>query len=228
MWLMTTKGRPLAAQAVIEQCLATHMRQPAIMYVDKDPKGYDFTLPDNWTKVEGTGNLAGSKRYVFENFPDERTYGWMADDNWPLTPYWSYIVEDMADPWYLVHCRDNWISDQDRNALHETRNLGGGICWGGELVRAVGWWAPPKITQASIDWAWTSLVGKTCLGVYLHNVIVRHDNWDSGRRMKDKTDEWGDHMKPDIATIRAWIESDNFIHTQERIIREYQEYITGE
>ena len=235
MWLMTTKGRPQAARKAIQQCWDTGMRQPAVMYVDGDPAGYDFTLPDNWTRYEGNGNLAGSKRYLFETYPHERIYGWLADDNWPETPDWSYIVEDRAYPWYLIHCQDKWMSEHRTQwyALRETTNLGAGTCWGGELVRAVGWWSPPNITQASIDWAWTSLVGKTPLGVYLHNVIVRHDNWRTGRRAQDSNDTSiiAETMTPfvrkDIDTIRNWIGSDDFQQTRERVLHGYQKYITG-
>jgi len=230
---MTTKGRPKAAQQVLDECWQTGMRQPAVMYVDGNPAGYDFQLPDNWKKVEGNGNLAGSKQWVFTNYPNERVYGWLADDNHPKSPNWSYIIEEVAHPWHLVHCRDRWISREDKHALEETRNLGGGICWGGELVRCVGWWAPPGIIQASIDWAWTSLVGKTALGVYLDNVIVEHHNWRTGKRKMDANDEtiiqetMPDFVKRDIETVRNWINSKDFKRTQERIIREYTRYITG-
>lgn len=231
MWLMTTKGRPKAAERTLSACWDTGMRQPGIVYVDKDPTGYDdIKLPPNWSMVFGDGNLAGSKRYVLEHYPDERCYGWVADDNYPETMYWSYTVEDIAVPWRLVHCRDRWVSEMNHanyRALVRTRNLGGGICWGGDLIRSVGWWAPPGITQASIDWCWTSLVGDSPLSVYLAGVYVRHDNWNTGKRAKDKTDEWGPHMQPDIARIGAYIKTAEFRILRERLIREYNEYITG-
>jgi hypothetical protein len=224
MWLMTTKGRPQAAKQVLDECWQMGMRQKAVMYVDGDPTGYDFKLPDNWQCIKGKASLAGSKQWVFKNFPDEGCYGWMADDNHPVTKHFSYYIEDVARPWKLVHCRDEWLSNKNelkRKQLYETGILSAGVCWGGDLVRCVGWWAPPNIIQASIDWTWTSLIQQSPLGVYLHNVTVKHDNWDSGRRAKDKTDEWGPHMKRDIATIRAFIKSAEFAKIKERIRREY-------
>jgi len=229
MWLMTTKNRPKAAEQTLQACWDTGMRQPGIVYVDgPDHKQYDnIKLPDNWEMVKwvdvgGIGNLAGSKQYVFENYPDERVYGWVSDDNIPITPEWSYIIEDRADPWFLVHCRDMWLSENDdtRKPLEETRNLGGGICWGGDLVRCVGWWAPPGIIQGSIDWTWTSMVGDTPLGVYLHDVIVRHDNWRTGKREKDDNDNVKKpHVLKDIAYISVFRQSKEFATIKERVYR---------
>ena len=237
MWLMTTKGRPKAAKAAIDACWDTGMRQPAVMFVDGDPAGYDFTLPDNWELVEGRkvskiGNLGGSKVYILERFPDERVYGWMADDNYPVTPGWSGIVEEKAAPWRLVHCRDDYVSDPNVikggvAQLQATRNLGGGICWGGELIRCVGWWCPPGIVQAGIDWTWTSLVGGTAIGLYLPDVLVRHNNYRTGRRPEDATDVWGAWMKPDLERTERFIHSREFRIIKERIMREYDNYVSG-
>ena len=197
MWLMTTKNRPKAAEIALAACWDTGMKQPGVVYVDgQNHSPYDdIKLPPNWTMVKfvdvgGIGNLAGSKQYVFETYPDERVYGWVADDNFPVTNNWCAMVEEIAHPWRLVHCRDDFVSltGSGKDSLRETRNLGGGICWGGDLVRCVGWWAPPGIIQGSIDWAWTSLVGTTDMGVYLPDVIVRHDNYRTGRRQKDDND----------------------------------------
>ena len=237
MWLMTTKGRPLAAERVVSMCWATGMRQNAIMFVDGDPKGYDEkSLPDNWELVIGAnvnhrGNLAGSKQYAFKRFPDEKHYGWMADDNYPQTQDWSYIIEEIAGAWHLVHCKDNFVSEMDyanKELLYRTLNLGGGICWGGDLIRSVGYWAPPGIIQGSIDWFWTSLCGDTPLGIYLHNVTVKHDNWRTGRRAKDDNDNLEkDFVKKDVAHMTAYLKTQGFAELKERVLNEYHRSITA-
>jgi len=237
MWMMTTKGRPLAAERVVNACWNTGMRQKAIMFVDGDPAGYNqIKLPDNWEMVLGCdvnhrGNLAGSKQFIFQNYPDERCYGWMADDNIPKTQYWSYIIEDVACPWYLVHCRDGWISEMpfpDNDILYRTGNLGGGICWGGDLVRSVGFLAPPGIVQAGIDWFWTSLCRDTPIGIYLHNVTVWHYNWRTGERDKDDNDNLEKpHIEDDLAYMKKYLASQGFDELRERVMREYHDYITG-
>lgn len=228
MWLMTSKGRAKAAERVMEACWATGMRQKAILYVDGPMAGYEsIKLPDNWSTMNGTGNLAGSYNQMVREFPD-RCYGWMADDNIPVTPYWSYIVEEVCGAWHLVHCRDEWVSEmneQNRKLLYQTSNLGGGICWGGDLIRTVGYWAMPGVVQAGIDWMWTAMVGGTPIGIYLHNVTVRHDNYRTGKRQKDKTDEWGSWMQPDIDKTRAFIQSAEFRLLKERVLREYLEAV---
>jgi len=237
MWMMTTKDRPKAAEKTLSACWQTCMKQPGIMYVDGTGEGYDsIAIPDNWEVVYHRdlgdfGNLAASKQYVFKRFPDERVYGWLADDIYPETEYWSYIVEEMAYPWKLVHCKDGFVSDMDfanYQLLTRTRNLGGGTCWGGDLLRSVGWWAPPGIIQGSIDWFWTSLVGDTPLGVYLSGVSVRHDNWRTGRRDKDENDNLShEYVKRDIAHIGRMVKTDEFAKMRERVLNEYRDYVTG-
>jgi hypothetical protein len=124
------------------------------------------------------------------------------------------MVEELAYPWRLVHCQDKFVSDPDvirtgMFQLENTFNLGGGMCWGGELVRFVGWWAPPGIIQGSIDWAWTSLVGGTPLGLYVHEIIVRHDNWRTGRRIKDDNDDLTKaFIQADVAHIAKYRETE--------------------
>ena len=214
------------------------MRSPGVVYVDgENHTQYDgIELPVNWKMVKwvdvgGIGNLAGSKNYIFENYPDERVYGWIADDNIPITPGWCEMVEDAACPWNLVHCKDEFISlsSSGRDALKETRNLGGGICWGGELIRCVGWWAPPGIIQASIDWAWTSLLGCTGIGIYREDITVLHNNWRTGRREKDANDDTiidgkkPPHVLKDISRVAGWRKSDDFKQTRERLLREYNQ-----
>ena len=218
----------------MQACWDTGMRQPGVVFVDgPDHEQYDsIKLPPNWLLVKwvdigGCGNLAGSKRYIMEKYPQEKVYGWLADDNVPETMNWCQTVEEIAHPWHLVHCRDYFVSDFPNGVriLQETRNLGGGICWGGELVRCVGWWAPPGVVQGSIDWAWTSLVLGTTIGVYKHDIIVRHDNWRTGRRTQDEND---DLTKPfivkDVNHIAKYRESPEFLAIRERVIREYKQY----
>ena len=236
MWLMTTKGRAKAAENALAACWSTGMRQSGIVFVDgEDTAAYDdIKLPPNWSMVKwvdvgGIGNLAGSKQYVFEHYPDERVYGWMADDNIPVTENWSYKIEELAYPWRLVHCRDMWISEESLSSLDQlkrTINLGGGICWGGELIRCVGWWAPPGIIQGSIDWAWTSLVGNTPLGLYVHDIIVRHDNWRTGRREKDDNDDLTKaYIRADVAHIDQYRRTPEFKQKKVKVLREYQKYL---
>lgn len=217
MWLLTSKGRPDAAKRTIEECRQTGMTQKAILYVDGDPQGYNFTLPSNWSVIYGCGNLSGSMQYVFTAYPDEKVYGWLADDNHPITHGWCQEVERAAEPFYLVHCRDMYASEMDYRSLIASRNLGAGLCWGGELVRTVGFWSPPFLIQAGIDWFWTSLVSDTPLGVYRPDITVRHDNYRTGRREKDAVDEWDTHMQPDIDKMKKYRKSAEFRVLKKRI-----------
>lgn len=228
MWLLTTKGRPAQAKQVLDECWETGMRQNAWIYVDGDQTGYDFTLPDNWLMIFGDGNLSGSMQGVFKAYPDERCYGWLADDIHPQTKYWSYYLEDLAAPWRLAHAQDHYISDmkaRDSYCLLTGANLGTGLCWGGELVRCVGHWAPEFVIQGGIDWFWTCIVRNSPLAIYQHNVILKHDNWRTHNRPKDKTDDWGPWVQPDIDRMRAYLKSAEFTRVREQALKGYLDYV---
>ena len=76
------------------------------------------------------------------------------------------------------------------------------MCWGGDLVRAVGWWALPGVYQGGIDDAWIHLAHRVFdVKKYVPDVIVEHMSYRNAKRPKDYTDEW--IRSPEI---QAWVD----------------------
>jgi hypothetical protein len=165
-------------------------------------------------------------QYAFTTYPDATHYGWLADDTRPRTRNWDTQLEAAAGEWGLAYARDLWFSESpiERNGLEVGNNLSSGLCWGGELVRTVGWWATPGLRQAGIDMAWLDIVRPLGLHRYRHDIVVEHLNWRTGKREKDAGDDWsrGDdnYVDRDLAAKNEWAWSTDFRLLLKRVARE--------
>lgn len=191
------------------------MTSRGILWVDADAERYrHIRLPDNWIRHDALewGSIAPAMEWVLERYPDASQYGWLADDTVPQTPQWDTKLEAAAGDWKLAYACDLWLSEKPKTlrSLAQGRNLSSGLCWGGNLVRTVGWWALPGVRQAGIDTAWTALVKPLRLYRYVPRVIVEHRNWRTGKRDKDEGDEWTrpdapDYVDHDLKVRERWV-----------------------
>jgi hypothetical protein len=149
-------------------------------------------------------------QWVYNNYPDATQYGWLADDTRPRTPSWDRLLEAAAGNWNLSYANDQWLSKDpiERDRLLLGYNLSSGLCWGGNLVRAVGWWALPGVRQAGIDTAWCDIARTFDLHKYQDDIVVEHWNWRTGKRRKDAGDSWqrdgADYIEKDLKAKDDW------------------------
>jgi hypothetical protein len=228
IWLLSTRGRPHAAQEVLDACEATGMRSHGLVYVDETVEDYrELRLPPNWRlhAEPEWGSIGASMRYCLRQYPRASRYGWLADDTVPRTPGWDTTLEKAAGDWALAYADDRFIArmgDYWRDQLMTGTELSAGLCWGGDLVRTVGWWCPPWLTQAGIDTTWTALIHELGLGRFVDGVVVEHKQWRSGKRQRDTGDDWtrpdvGHYVQADIDARDAWCSSGAFADALERI-----------
>lgn len=217
IWLLSTRGRPDEAQATIDACARTGMTSPGVVYTDgtRYPR---LRLPRNWEahhEPEWLG-LQGSMQWCFETFPDATAYGWLADDTRPRSDGWDRGLEQAAGRWNLAYANDLWFAADSHEAarLADGFNLSSGLCFGGDLVRAVGWWALPGVRQAGIDTAWTEIVRPLGLHRYRPDIVVEHLNWRTGKRPRDDGDDWESHgVEEDLARRNQWLWSNDYRET---------------
>jgi hypothetical protein len=192
------------------------MTSPGVVYVDETVDEYqDIRLPANWSiHYEPVwGSLQASMSWCYDNYPDAAQYGWLADDVRPRTTGWDKLLEDAAADWCLSYARDMWLSESPSllAELEDGTNLSSGLCWGGELVRTVGWWALPGVRQAFIDVAWCRIVEPHNLHRYMGHVTVEHLNYRTGKRPMDAIDDWSrdgdDYVGRDIEVGYQWLGS---------------------
>ncbi len=214
IWLLSTRRRPELAQEAIDACMDAGMTSPGVVYVDEDNGSYDkLRLPKNWSihREPEWLSLQGSMQWCFNKYPDATQYGWLADDTHPRTHGWDKMLEAEADGWRLSYANDLWFSDNpgEVEQLEKGNNLSSGLCWGGDLVRAVGWWALPGVIQAGIDMAWLDIVRPFGLHRYRPDIVVEHLNWRTKKRPYDETDQWerpgvGNYIDRDLDVKNQW------------------------
>lgn len=203
------------------------MVSPGVVYVDEDNGSYrDLKLPKNWRvhREPEWRSLQGALEWCLAEYPDASQYGWLADDTRPRTTGWDRMLEAEAADWNLAYARDLWISEEPAEAVRLVlgKNLSSGLCWGGELVRTVGWWALPGVRQAGIDTAWCEIARPFGLHRYVENVVVEHLNWRTGKRKKDETDNWDrdgiGYVDRDIVATREWLASEDYRNLLHRLV----------
>lgn len=201
IWLLSTRKRPEQAQAAVDACQSAGMTSQGVVYIDGGiyPR---LRLPKNWVKHEEPEHLGlqGSMQWAYHAYPDATQYGWLADDTRPRTRGWDKALEEAAGCANLACARDG-LNKPDEILLGH--NLSSGLCWGGDLVRAVGWWALPGVFQAGIDTAWTDLVRPWGRHRYLPDVFVEHLHWKNNTRPEDSLDN-GSWINDDLRIRQGW------------------------
>lgn len=194
------------------------MTSQGIVWVDGDDYPY-LRLPGNWEKHEVKwGGIRPGMQWCFDTFPDATQYGWLADDMVPASDGWDRALEERAGQWRLAYAFDGWLATHAISlALLEVGlDMGGAPCWGGELVREVGWWAPPKLRQGGIDFVWTTLLRDLGLTCYDEEVRVLHKHWRNSARAKDGTDTMP-HVERDVHRALEYVRSDEFESIRARL-----------
>lgn len=101
--------------------------------------------PENW-RTEIVDMLGNGPTYneILRRYPSESCYGFLADDVLLDVPGMLRMLEEAAGSWNVAYANDQ----------HHEDRICTMPCIGGELVRAVGYLAPPQIIHMAIDCAW--------------------------------------------------------------------------
>jgi len=209
MWFLPSRGRPDLCQEVLDACAAAKMTEPGVVYVDGRVDNYpNLKLPDNWSKLVGTKDLAPAKEWWFQTHPNQRYYAQLCDDLFPHTEYFDQLLIEKAGDWSMVEC-----NDKNPETGHKYLGYTPPLVWGGKLVRTVGWWAMymQGIRQAEIDVAWIKILTPLGLRGSDPNIVVEHRNWRTNSRPKDDTDDWvrddEQYIQKDITAFKKWSNS---------------------
>lgn len=137
---------------------------------DNDPNLQDYLklpYPNNWTVTHAEHcKCAGTWEWAFERFPDEKFYGFIGDDCLPEGEKWWEKLELAAGAFNIAYPDDG---------IHGAR-LCTHPCIGGDLVRAVGFWALPGLDHNFIDTFW-KILGENCaLLRYVPEVKFNHQH----------------------------------------------------
>lgn len=200
MFILCSRGRPAGLARFAAAYRKTEATLPVLVRLDlDDPRLGEYgttVLPKSWHEWIGPRKpLAEIYNDIFRCFWGKEFYGLLADDLVPATLRWDrQLVEAAAS--HGVAYGDDGIQGEEI-ATHPVI--------GGELVRAVGWLAPPWLKFLWIDTTWTAIGRALGRLRYLPHTSMEHLHYSVGKSEHDQT--YRDHHQygpADQEAFRAW------------------------
>ena len=187
------------------------------MWADGDEGGYgsisqSFPIEQIIYTPDRVG-LSHQMNSFFDEYPDARFYGWLADDFRAKTQDWDKKIAEAAGDDCIAFGSDGW-SDQAWG-----HHITSAFALGGELVRAAGWFAPPELYQAGIDSVWNRFGREFGLMRQIKGVEVEHLHWKNNKRKRDDTDNYQEQQTSGIPRFRKYVNSQDFKNARDRIKR---------
>jgi hypothetical protein len=182
--VLPSRARPQRLQQFIDGYRATGATAPIWLRLDAcDPylDGYRDgplrDLPATFdVHIGPRTKFVGACNELLERFPGAGYYGFMADDIVPRTPGWDAALIDAAGS-----DRVAWGND-----LYQAPKCTHPII-GGDLMRAVGWFAAPGFLHWYIDTTWEHLANATGRGMYLPDIVTEHVHYERDSSLYDGT-----------------------------------------
>lgn len=175
MWILPTRGRPDLAQRVFS--IAPPFA-PGVMAIDHDQvDAYSAVkLPPDWLRITlPRMYLAEKLNAVVDHFPSAPWYGIINDDMLPTTKGWDIDLPHAAGRWGIA-----WADDELNHRI-------GAAAFGGDLIRALGWIAPPALKHFYIDDAHETIANDLGVGVPRMDIKVAHLHFTAGKAAYDRT-----------------------------------------
>lgn len=180
MWILTSMGRPERIRAVVDSYDWTDAT--VLLVLAEDDKTLPRYLAQQWPaswRIETVPMRGNGPTYneILHRYPDEKFYGFLADDALLDTPGMLADLEYAAGDWQVAYANDG----------HHGPALATMPCLGGNLVRTVGYLAPANLVHWAIDNIWTTIGDKGGLLNYRPQARYTHLNPVWGTAVDDKT-----------------------------------------
>jgi hypothetical protein len=197
MWICPSRERPHNIKRLFDAWKELGST-PGILWVDLDDKHFreywDIELPRGWSRIAHERvSLGAIFNRVFEICPDEPWYGLLGDDVLPRTKDFDLQLIKAAGSDGMAYAND--LLKGEKHAAHPVI--------GGDLIRRLGWIAPPGMEKLYIDNVLMDVASVMNKAHYLPDVIMEHLHFSNGKAPNDAT-----YRKPsaesDKAAYEAW------------------------
>jgi hypothetical protein len=204
MWFLISMGRSDQCSRVVYQMIecgiSTHGR--LIVNGTEDEAAYRaIILPDQWEIQVLPQNIGvcGAMAKMFRDYPTEDCYSLVCDDEFVETTGFDKRLIEAAGRWGISHGNDRQMTDQPEEWLHTYAT------YGGDLVRAVGWWPLPGLWHSGFDNTWQVIAREFGLRRYCKDVLTTHINTWNGTATEDETYRIGRvPAETDMARFHQW------------------------
>lgn len=171
MWLLASLNRRDQLHECLTSMVEVGVSTPGEIILGPDQEREIPTtqpLPDGWRircqHKDDRSLIDVMNRFVREH-PDLSWYGYLQDDLKFKTRHWDRQLIAAAGRTCIASCNDQWRAPK--------RNTGA-CAFGGDLIRAWGFWGPPKLQHCYIDDFWEES-GRECRNwKVLMDVITPH------------------------------------------------------
>lgn len=212
MWILTSMGRPeRIRQLVASYAWGFHAPVLLVLY-EKDAKLSEYLSqrwPASW-RVETVPMLGNGPTYneILARYPNESTYGFLADDVILEVPGMLRQLEESAGHWHVSYPNDK----------HHGESIPTMPCIGGDLVRAVGYLAASDFVHWAIDTMWGEIGKQLGLLSYRPDLTYTHLNPIWGTAPDDRTYALARQRSFGYQDIfRAWLTGGEFAKVRERV-----------
>jgi hypothetical protein len=179
--IVPSRGRPQAARELADAFTATCTADTELLFaVDYgDPTVGEYPRFNTWisdsrSMVEALNNAALAR----VDAPTLFAVGFLGDDHRPRTRGW--------DAAYLEALRELGTGIVYGDDLLQRRNLPTQVAMTADIVRTLGFMAPPALTHLYVDNYWLELgTGAACIR-YLPDVVVEHRHPVAGKAQWDE------------------------------------------
>src|SRR5581483_5622720 len=182
MWVLPTYGRPERCQAALDSIAACGGSSRGIVVIDGDSsEGYwQLRLPENWHSelLPTNVGVCEALNTIFRAYPNEPWYGFISDDSIVRTRGFEAPLVTAAGRTGFANSADGW---QAHKRMH------GAVVFGGDLLRALGWWAPPGLRHSFVDDAWEFLGHALGNWARVPQVLIEHHHFGNNKAERDAT-----------------------------------------
>ena len=181
MWILPTYNRPDRCKETLASIAAAGPSQGVVFIDGGDVSSYDgIALPEGWKLINGTKNrgVCGVLNFFLENHHDEPWYGFISDDS---------IVRSIDFQKYLVDAAGSTGFANSGDGFRSWRRMHGAVVFGGDLLRALGWWAPPGLFHSFVDDTWERISRALDNWKFLPGVMVEHMHPWNGKGEADES-----------------------------------------
>lgn len=193
MIIIPTKGRPKNIERFIETYKETGAILPVTLLINYDERVlYDkIILPKNFyiKEFSNKNSAAECVNQFFRENLDFDYYGILADDVIPETDNWDIKMKEACGLEKLA-----WADDGIQG-----ENLPTHPFIGGNLLRKIGFTAPPHVRHCYVDNFWKLVANVLGRGVYLPDIKLTHHHFLRGAEMDDTYKNQPDHEQDRIA-----------------------------
>lgn len=121
--------------------------------------------------------LGGAMNALFKLYSNEKSYGFITDHGRPVSPNWATELEKAAGDWGMSLCDDKHPRFNPRTGH---RRVTEATCFGGELIKTMGWFWADFVIHLYGDDVWEELTHELDLAVYCDDVKVQSLQFSNG------------------------------------------------